>query len=193
MDLNKIWQSQPVPAFDIEEFRRIAVKYKKGRKRKFIFTNVCLGLTFVCIALIGYWIEPEMKSTYLGLFLVLISISLFLFIQSGLMRMYLSLDHDSSTYVDKLRQVQRQEEWIGRQVLEVYTVLLSLGIALYMWEYAVKLGLIGGSIAYAVTAVWILINWFWIRPIQLKKEREKREAVLQQAEELQRQMRDERS
>lgn len=193
MDLNKIWQSQPVPAFDADEFRRMAVKYKYGRKKRFILINVLMALTMGCISLIAYWIKPEMKSTYIGLGLILLSIFLFLLIHSGLMRMYLSLDHDSATYVERLKQVQRQEEWLGKQVLQSYMLLLSAGIALYMWEYAVKLGTVGGGIAYGVTAVWVLVNWFWLRPMQLKKERTKREEVLRQAEELQRQMLDERS
>ncbi|MFS0490028.1 hypothetical protein [Leadbetterella byssophila] len=187
MDLNKLWQAQQVPAFDIEEFRKLAKKYKKGRKWKFIWTNLLLGLTFVFIVCIAYFIKPEFKSTYVGLGLILSSIFLFLLVHSGILKLYLSLDHDSKSYVEKLREVQKREEFLSTQVLEAYTVLLGLGIALYMWEYAVKLGLLGGGIAYGITIIWIIINWVWLRPMQLKKEREKRAEVLEKAEKLQEQ------
>ena len=67
-------------------------------------------------------------------------------------------------------------------MLNVYFILLLLGLALYMFEYTSRMTLLSGILAYSITGAWILFNWFYIRPRQIKKQQRKLDVVIARVE-----------
>ena len=63
-------------------------------------------------------------------------------------------------------------------MMNLYFILLSLGIALYMYEYTQRMSTFWGIFTYAITSIWILFNWFYLRPKQIKKQRAKLDAII---------------
>ena len=67
-------------------------------------------------------------------------------------------------------------------MMNIYFALLSAGLALYMFEYTRRMSLVAGVVAYGVTAAWILVNWFYFRPKQIKKQQAELDKVIAKME-----------
>ena len=63
-------------------------------------------------------------------------------------------------------------------ILNLYYVLLSTGIGLYMYEYTQLMTAFWGIFAYGITSIWILFNWFYLRPKQIKKQQSKLDEII---------------
>lgn len=73
-------------------------------------------------------------------------------------------------------------------MLNLYFVLLSTGIGLYMFEYASRMTMFWGLFTYAITAVWILFNWLYLRPRQIKKQQTKLDEIISKFESINKQL-----
>lgn len=78
--------------------------------------------------------------------------------------------------------VKNRESFMQTKVLNLYFILLSAGIGLYMYEYAWKRSLIFGVVAYSVVLLWVGFNWFFLRPRIIKKNKRKTEDLIKQIE-----------
>ncbi len=189
MDFNKIWKSQSVPGADFQALYDKIRGYKSRRLRKLWFTNIALTLTSIFIALVGYWSNPALLTTWLGIVLAIAAMLTFLFVYNRVFPLYRSLDQhtDSRMFMENLLAVKRKEAFLQKQMMTVYFLLLSGGIALYMYEYAVRLGWIWGAVAYGVVLLWMGFNWWVLRPRQIRKEEEKVNSLITRLEEVQQQ------
>ncbi|MBZ4043437.1 hypothetical protein [Flavobacterium hibisci] len=52
-----------------------------------------------------------------------------------------------------------------------------------MYEYASRMTILGAGLTYGITFLWILFNWFFIRPKQIKKQQDKINSLIQRFEE----------
>ncbi len=73
-------------------------------------------------------------------------------------------------------------------MLSVYFIILSLGIGLYLFEYVSKMTRFWGIFTYAITLLWIAINWFYLRPKTIKKQNAKPNKLLAEFKNLTNQM-----
>lgn len=73
-------------------------------------------------------------------------------------------------------------------MLNVYFILLSAGIGLYMYEYTSRMTMLWGIFAYGITLAWILINWFCLRPKQIKKQQSKLDEIITKFKKLNQQL-----
>jgi hypothetical protein len=66
--------------------------------------------------------------------------------------------------------------------LNLYFILLSIGIGLYMYEYTSRMKPIWGIVTYGITFIWILFNWFYLRPKQINKQKAKLDTIISKFE-----------
>lgn len=186
MDFNNIWKAQAVPVPDLQDLYNKIKSYRAKRLRKLIFTNICLVVTSVFIASIGFWVKPERLTTWAGIVLAILAMTLFLAVYNRMIPLYRSLnDHsDSRRFMENLLTIKRREAFLHRQMMNLYFFLLSCGISLYMYEYVIRMELKWGLVTYAVTFLWIGFNWWVIRPKQIRKEEAKIHAIIERLREV---------
>jgi preprotein translocase subunit YajC len=57
-----------------------------------------------------------------------------------------------------------------------------------MYEYAGRMTLLWGIFTYAMTLFWMAINWFFIRPKQIKKQQNKINNLIEKFEDVSNQL-----
>lgn len=189
MDFNNIWKAQAVPGPDLQALYNKIKSYKRRRLRRLVFTNVCLILTSVFIIFIGFSVDPERLTTWAGIVLTVLAMVLVLVVYNRMIPLYRSLDErsDNQHYMEKLLAIKRREAFLHHQMMNLYFILLSLGISLYMYEYASRMELKWGLVTYGVTFLWLGFNWWVIRPRQVRKEQEKINVIIDRLQEVQQQ------
>jgi hypothetical protein len=58
-------------------------------------------------------------------------------------------------------------------MLNLYFVILSAGICLYMYEYTARMTTAWAILAYTITSAWIIFNWLYTKPKTIKKQQSK--------------------
>jgi hypothetical protein len=193
-ELKHLWKSQPAVEQPSQALlMEKALDYKKKTKLRLVFSLVCLALTFLFIAWIGYCIEPEWISTRIGLVLVLLAIVVYLGASGQALTLFgsaASADLTAGDYLRFLLAWKEKQRFLQETLMTVYFLMLSGGLALYMLEYAHRMGLLGGLVAYGLTTAWIGFNWFYIRPKTIQKQRAKTEELIIHFEKLSKQFAD---
>ena len=77
-----------------------------------------------------------------------------------------------------------KETFMQTKVMNLYFILLSSGILLYMYEYTLNSSFMFRLIAYSVLFLWIALNWFILRPVMIKKNRRKMDCLIRQIEKI---------
>lgn len=171
-ELKNVWQNTNS---DLPSAEVILMENERSRKkmiRKSIFGIITLGLTFCFITYIGFHYDFELLTTKAGIIITLISICLGIFFNTSLVKLLIKkLDAlvDNQNYLNQLKEIRTKQRQIQTTGISVYFLLLTLGIMLYMYEFA-KRDLTFGVIAYSLTLAWIAFNWFYLRKRMIKKQ-----------------------
>lgn len=184
-----IWKAQAVPDPDLQAFYNKIKSYKAKRLKRLLFTNICLVVTSVFIASIGFWVQPERLTTWAGIVLAILAMITFLAVYNRMIPLYRSLDDhsDSRRFMENLLAVKKREAFLHHQMMNFYFSLLSCGIALYIYEYVIRMELKWALLTCTVIFLWIGFNWWVIRPKQIRKEQDKINAIIERLREVQQQ------
>ncbi|HRG08996.1 MAG TPA: hypothetical protein PLJ08_10510, partial [Cyclobacteriaceae bacterium] len=87
-------------------------------------------------------------------------------------------------YLDALSQTRQREQVLYTRIMSLYFLFLSIGLGLYLYEYTSQMKPQVAATAYAITFAWMAFNWFYLRPLQIRKNAKKLDAVIRQAEEI---------
>jgi hypothetical protein len=172
IDFKNLWKQQAVSPPNIEDLFSKLKHFKKVSLRKLIITNVLLIATSVFILFIWYCFQPEFISTKIGIILMILAMVIYLFAYNKLFGIYktIDIDQNNSEYLQKLISLKTKQQFLQSVMMRLYFVLLVLGLGLYMYEYASRMTMFWGIIAYAVTLSWIGFSWFYLRPKEISKE-----------------------
>ncbi len=191
-DLKNLWQQLPTQSLDsAQDMISKATHYQRTMKRKTLFSIALLAATFVFIGIIGYLIEPHYVTTRIGVVLVMLSILMFVVVQSQLIALLSpqeSLETDSRQYLQQFLAYQKKVKWIQSTVLSLYFVLLSIGLGLYMFEYVVRMPMWMRWAVLVPTVGWMAFNWFYLRVRQIRKQQNKINEIIDQLERVQQQL-----
>lgn len=183
-DFRSLWNEKTSAVPDFAAVKLSAEKMKRSHFRKIIFTN--LAFLFTSLFIIWIWISyrPEFISTKIGI--VMIILAMFIFVMSYNRSIPLLKNADSlqssSDYLKSLLKLRENQNFIQTTMLNIYFIMLSSGLALYMYEYASRMSPEWEIAVYGITAAWILFNWFYLRPKQIKKQTQKLNDVIQRFE-----------
>lgn len=192
IDFKNIWKQQASPKPNIEELLNKLKKFKNENLRKLILTNLLLIATCICIAFIWYRYQPQPISTKVGIVLVILAMVIFLLAYNRMFMVFYTIDNTQSNheYLKNLYLVKNKQKFMQTSMLNLYFIMLFLGICLYMYEYTSKMASISGVLAYAAALLWIGFNWFYIRPKTIKKQQEKIDGLINKFEEINNQLKD---
>lgn len=192
INLNELWAKQSSAVPDMAELFLKADQLKRSQLRKIIITNVLLMATSGFISFIWFYFEPQFLSTKIGIVLVLLAMALFLAVYNQNIPLLKKQDEEqnSAAYLKNLLAIKNKQKFLQGRMLSLYFILLSLGVGLYMIEPCEQMSRMGALCAYGITALWVLFNWFYIRPRQIKKQDTKLNEVIAKFEAISRQLQD---
>ncbi|MDQ6471477.1 hypothetical protein RB619_12555 [Flavobacterium sp. LHD-80] len=190
IDFKDLWKKQTVSQPDMQDLLSRVSKFKKASLRSLWMTNILLFATSAFIIFIWIYYQPQLISTKIGIVLTILAMVIYLFVSNKLFSNYKDIDatQTNQEYLQKLILIQKKQQFLQTTMMSLYFLLLTTGICLYMYEYTSRMTVLGASLTYGITLLWILFNWFYIRPKQIKKQQDKINALIEKFEEVNNQL-----
>ncbi|WP_114819402.1 hypothetical protein [Chryseobacterium sp. KLBC 52] len=192
IDFKNIWKQQTSNKPNLEELLGKLKKFRNQNLRRLILANVALITTSILIAFIWYIYQPQMITTKIGIVLVILAMVIFLLAYNKMFMVFYKIDQtqSNSEYLQSLYVVKSKQKLMETTILNLYFMMLFLGICLYMYEYTSRMTLGAGILTYAITCAWIAFNWFYLRPRTIKKQQEKLNELINKFEEINNQLKE---
>ncbi|PTT20884.1 hypothetical protein DBR28_20570 [Chryseobacterium sp. HMWF028] len=192
IDFKNIWKQQTSNKPNMEELLGKLKKFRNQNLRRLIFANVGLITTSLFILFIWYRYQPQMITTKVGIILVILAMVIFLLAYNKMFMVFYKIDQtqSNSEYLQSLYVVKSKQKFMQTTILNLYFIMLFLGIVLYMYEYTSRMTFSSGILAYAVTLAWIAFNWFYLRPRTIKKQQGKLNELINKFEEINNQLKE---
>ena len=186
IDFKDLWKKQSVNQPDIKDLLTRISKFKKAALRSLWITNIMLFATSAFIVFIWMYYQPQFISTKIGIVLTILAMAVYVFVYNKLMTDYKNIDSTQTNqeYLQKLISIKKKQQFLQTKMMTFYFALLTIGICLYMYEYTSRMSILGASLAYGITLLWMLFNWFYLRPKQIKKQQEKINTLIEKFEEI---------
>ncbi|WP_264531498.1 hypothetical protein [Flavobacterium sp. N502540] len=190
IDFKDLWKKQSVSQPDMKDLLGRLKEFKAAGLRHLWITNILLLATTAFIAFVWYYYQPEFISTKIGIVLVIIAMIMYVGVYNGLLVGYKNIDTTQSNqeYLQRLILIRKKQQFMQSTILNLYFILLGAGIGLYMYEYTLRMTLVNALLIYGVVLLWIGVNWFYIRPKQIKKQQEKINDLIGKFEEVNKQL-----
>lgn len=155
-------------------------KFRRKNVLKIIFANICLVATSAFIILIWYNFQPEFLSTKAGIILVIAAMAMYLVFYNRMFPLLRPVEAGvrASEYLKQLTELKKRQMFQQVTVLNLYFLILSAGLCLYLFEYTTRMSALGATLAYGSTLLWIALNWFVLRPRMLKKQRKEIDTLI---------------
>lgn len=171
-NIKNLWQQQHPPPPVIETVLQRAHRFKRRQIVQAVLSNLLFLGTSIFIGWIVWFYEPELWTTKVGVALVLLAMMLVIGFQTYLLPLLLQEHNhlDNKAYLKWLQQVEIQKNRLHKQLMSLYFVLLSSGIALYFYEYTLKMPPLWAWGCYGLTTLWIAFNWWYLRPRIIQKQ-----------------------
>lgn len=172
INFNDLWAKQTSTEPSHADLLLQLKKMKQSNLRKLIITNCSLFATSVFIILIWVYYQPELLTTKIGIVLIILAMAIYVFAynKSFMLLKNTTNTQSNSDYLKELLAIKAKQVFMQTTMLNLYFILLSIGISLYMYEYTSRMTTFLGIFTYGITALWVLFNWFYLRPKQIKKQ-----------------------
>lgn len=192
IDFKNIWKQQTSNKPNMEELLGKLKKFRNQNLRRLVFANIGLIATSLLILFIWYHYQPEMITTKIGIVLVVLGMVIFLLAYNKMFMVFYKIDQTQSNneYLQNLYVVKNKQKFMQTTILNLYFIMLFLGICFYMYEYTSRMTLGSAILTYAVTSAWIAFNWFYLRPRTIKKQQDKLDELINKFEEINNQLKE---
>jgi hypothetical protein len=186
IDFKDLWKKQSVSQPDMTDLLARVGKFKKTALRSLWISNILLCLTSAFIIFVWVYYQPQFISTKIGIVLVILAMAIYLLVYNKLLGSYKNIDATATNqeYLQKLISIKKKQQFLQTKMMSLYFLLLTAGICLYMYEYASRMSVLGAGLTYGITLLWMLFNWFYIRPKQTRKQQEKINSLIEKFEEI---------
>ncbi|WP_202703225.1 hypothetical protein [Flavobacterium sp. UGB4466] len=190
IDFKDLWKKQSVSQPDMKDLLGRLKEFKAAGLRHLWITNILLLATTAFIVFVWYYYQPEFISTKIGIVLVIMAMIMYVGVYNGLLVGYKNIDTTQSNqeYLQRLILIRKKQQFMQSTILNLYFILLGIGIGLYMYEYTSRMTLVYALLVYGVVLLWIGVNWFYIRPKQIKKQQAKINDLIGKFEEVNKQL-----
>jgi membrane protein YdbS with pleckstrin-like domain len=184
LNFKDMWAKQTSIVPNPENLIADIKKMKQSNLRKLVFTNILLIATSIIIFFIWMHYQPQLLTTKIGIILIILAMVIFLFAYNKSYSLFKnhSNTQSNSEYLKNLLAIKAKQRFMETTMLNLYFILLSMGVGLYMYEYTSRMKPIWGIVTYGITFIWILYNWFYLRPKQIKKQKAKLDAIINKFE-----------
>lgn len=191
-ELSSLWTTQPqkgqIPADTLLK------QVKKGTlalNRKLLWSILIMAATFIFTIVLFLFFLFNSWLTYVGIFIVMGTVLIYAILMYRDYRLIAS--HDPTTevnsYLEKLKIYQTSRTRMYGKMYYVYTLLLSLGLGLFLIEVLKSASMFLETATYALFLGWILFVTFYGRKRIIKTEQEKISEIIGRLERLKGQFR----
>ena len=189
-DLKALWRRQESVMPDIESVFEKAKQYKKKNLIKLLATNLLLLATSVFIGCIWYFCQPQMLTTKIGISLVILAMAIYMLVYNQMLPLLLHAGdtNDTSHYLKNLFKIKAQQKFLLTTMLNLYYLMLSTGIFLYLLEFAPLTLNVWSVVVYTLSFGWILFSWFYFRKKEMKKREKTIDELINKFEAIERQL-----
>lgn len=159
-------------------------KMKKTNMRRLVLANCLLIATAVFIIFVWVYYQPQFLTSKIGIILIILAMTIYLYAFNKSYSLFKDRLNSQSNrnYLKDLLAIKAKQLFMQTSMLNLYFVLLSTGIGLYMYEYTSRMTIFWGMFAYGITALWILFNWLYLRPRQIKKQQSILDEIISKVE-----------
>ncbi len=180
INFNELWAKQKTGEPNKEDLLSKINKFKKSNLKRLIIINLLLIITSLFIIFIWVYYQPQMITTKIGIILTILAMVIFVIANNQSFALFrkITTTQSNSEYMKNLIAIKAKQQFMQTTMLNLYFVLLSTGIGLYMYEYTQLMTAFWGIFAYGITSIWILFNWFYLRPKQIKKQQSKLDEII---------------
>lgn len=187
-DLREIWNCQKAMPTSVLDFKHELKLYNKKKIRNIILTNILLILTTIYLLFIWKYFQPKQITTTIGIFMIVVAMITFIIPLNKTIVYYKeNFDLDNSQYLMQLIALKNKQKHLQTTMLKIYFALLSIGLCLSLFEYIRCMNMIVGVFVFATIFLWILLNWFYIRPKTVRKQNAKLDAMIHSLEDIKKQ------
>lgn len=185
-NFQEIWNKKNTDIPNIKEIKEKANSYRKKQIRGTIFQifSLCISTGMI----IWVWFRfPDLNIlTKSGMILIFIALSMYIFQNFQKINIISKINPsvNNQEYLQILKILQKKNFYMQTKGITIYYIILSLGMALYLFEFVMRMSLMGGILTYGLIFLWIVIVWIFIRPKQIKKQRNKLNTVINSLESL---------
>ncbi len=186
IDFKDLWKKQSVSQPDMTDLLERVNKFKKTGFRCLWITNILLFATCVFIGFVWFYYQPQFISTKIGIVLTILAMLIYLMVYNKLLDNFKSINANQTNqeYLQNLILIKKKQQFLQTRMMSLYFVLLTVGICLYMYEYANRMTVLAASLTYGITLFWMALNWFYIHPKQTKKQQSKINSLIEKFEEI---------
>ncbi len=188
-NLEAIWHSAKTEQLPNAEQMLVTVKkfrYQKLRNKWLVIVVSCL---LACLMVAVLILTPfKFISTYVGG--SLISASCLLLAATNLLslkRFYRLEDYSNFEFLAFLEQTRQNQLYYYKKTQAIIMLLSSAGLLIYLYEAAGR-NTLWLTLIYSLSAVYLLVIWFFVRPRAFKKQSEKLKAATERLEHIARQL-----
>jgi hypothetical protein len=190
IDFKALWQQQPVSQPDMKDLMNRLYQFKQSNIRRLIKTNILLIATSLFIGFVWYYYQPQFITTKVGIVITILAMVIFLFVYNKMFALFNKIDNtsDNAHYLQNLIVIKGKQRFLQHTMMNLYFTMLMAGISLYMYEYTSRMTMTAGIITYAVTFIWIVFNWFYLRPKTIKKQQARLDDLISKFEGINKQL-----
>lgn len=194
IDFKALWNKQE--AGDIPDTKELFAKadaVKRTTRNNLIKLNLLLLATIAFIGWVGFNIDNEKTTTVIGIILITIAIVSYLAVYNQMIPLLFKTKFDASSqeYLNQLLNVKRKFDFLNRVMINIYFILLSAGLALYMLQFAARMTAFWAIFWYVITFAWIAFAWFYLRPRGVRKKQKPLLDLIARLEEVNGQLKEE--
>lgn len=175
-----IWNNKKTEIPNIKEIKEKANLYRKKQIRATIFQILSLCVSTGMIIWVWFRFPDLHILTKSGMILMFIALAIYIFQNFQKINIISKINPslNNQEYLKILKILQQKNFYMQTKGINIYYIILSLGMACYLFEFTMRMSLMGGLLTYGLIFLWIIISWVFIRPKQVKKQRDKLETVI---------------
>ena len=192
INLKALWSQQAVPPANQSDIFSKIEKHKSAGLKKMILLNSLLFFTIVFVILIWIYFKPQLWTTKIGIVLAILPMVTVMIFSNRIIPLYRKTPgiQSNSDYLHNLLEIMNKESYMQTKIMNLYFILLPIGIGLYMYEYTAKMPSVWGIVVYGVVGMWFALNWFVLRPKIIRKNTGKVNDLVQQLEKVKEQLKE---
>lgn len=183
IDFQEIWNNQKIIVPNETDFKKSLSSFNRKNIRTILIVNVLFVITSVLIISIWIYFQPKLITTKIGIVLVILAMLIYAITLNKTIGLYKeNLSLNNSQFLQQLIEIKSKQKFLQTKMLTLYFILLSLGLGLYLIEYAQLMSKISGLITYSSTIIWIAFNWFYLKPKFINKQNLKLNKLIENLE-----------
>lgn len=192
INIKELWLSQVVENSSADNLILKANSLKKLMVKKLLISNLILISTSVLIALVWYYYQPQFLSTKIGIVFCFVAMLMYLTVYNTIIPFLKQVTNvnDSKSHLAHLLRIKEKELFRQTTLLNIYFIVLTLGLCLYMYEYTSRMTVTWAIICYVIVLLWISINAFYLNPKRTKPQQKKIQKLIDSLKNIQDQLND---